>query len=262
MEKQSTWQTVEVARSPQRLTCMDYIENVFHGFFELHGDRLFGDDPSVITGMAYLEEQPVMVIGQNRGRPGKDAVLHNYGMAQPEGYRKAQRVAELANKFNVPLITLVDTPGAYMDVESEYRGQASAIANSIRSMLNFRIPIISVIIGQGGSGGALALAVADQVYMLGKATYSILSPEGFATILYKDVRRAREAAEDMKMTAEDLLELDMIDGIIDEAEEGNWTDPERTYRSMETILKKALESNMSLTQDELNRLRRFRFRVY
>lgn len=262
MEKQSTWDIVEIARNPKRLTCMDYIENVFHGFFELHGDRLFGDDPSMITGMAYLGDQPVMIIGQNRGRQGKDAIERNYGMAQPEGYRKAQRVAELAEKFGIPLITLVDTPGAYMDVESEYRGQASAIAKSIMSMLNFHIPIISVIIGQGGSGGALALAVADQVFMLRNATYSILSPEGFATILYKDVKRAKEAAESMKMTADDLLELEVIDGIIDEAEEGNWTDPEKSYRSMEKTLTDALDFYKSYSYDEIIRMRKYRFRIY
>lgn len=262
MDKQSTWSVVELARDPRRLTCMDYIENVFHHFFELHGDRLFGDDPSVITGMAYLDDQPVMIIGQNRGRPGRDAVARNYGMAQPEGYRKAQRVAELAEKFGLPLITLVDTPGAYMDVESEYRGQASAIATSISRMLNFHIPILSVIIGQGGSGGALALAVADQVFMLGNATYSILSPEGFATILYKDVKRAKEAAENMKMTAADLLELEVIDGVIEEAPEGNWTDPERTYRSMEEMLKQALAYYSTCTYDEIIRMRKYRFRIY
>lgn len=261
MDKLSAWDVVEIARNPRRLTCMDYIENVFHGFFELHGDRLYGDDPSLVTGMAYLEDKPVMLICQNRGRPGQDAIRRNYGMPQPEGYRKAQRVAELAEKFGVPIITLVDTPGAFMDVDSEYRGQASAIANSIMQMLNYKTLVLSVIIGQGGSGGALALAVADQLFMLRYATYSILSPEGFATILYKDVKRAKEAAEVMKMTADDLLQLDAIDDIIDEAEGGNWNDPERSYKSMKEKLLAAIENYSKFSQEEINAMRQFRFRI-
>ncbi len=262
MENKTAWDVVKIARDPRRLTCMDYIENVFDDFFELHGDRLYGDDPAVVTGMAHIEGHPVMLVCQNRGKPGKDAIERNYGMPKPEGYRKAQRVSELASRFDIPIIDLVDTPGAHVDVESEYRGQANAIAQSIYKQLGYQSKTISIVIGQGGSGGALAMAVADYVYMLKYATYSILSPEGFASILYKDVQRANEVAEKMKMTSEDLLELNAIDGIIDEADEGNWIDPELTYRSMKKAILSALEDYQNFSREEWLKLRKYRFRNF
>ena len=260
MENNSAWDVVKIARDPRRLSCMDYIENIFTDFIELHGDRFYGDDPAVVTGFAYFEDLPVMVLAQNRGRGGEDSRRCNYGMARPEGNRKARRAAKLAEKWNIPIISFVDTPGADANVESEYRGQASSIANNLLELLDIKVAMISILIGQGGSGGALALAVSDQLLMLKNATYSILSPEGLATILYRNVSKAQEAAESMRLTAENLVKLNIIEGIIDEAPEGNWTDPERTYRSMREKLRKALIEDQQLSSDELVKLRKYKFR--
>ena len=210
------WKIVELSRDTKRLTARDYIENVFSSFFELHGDRFYGDDPAMLCGPAWLDDHPVMLLTQNRGRTEEESRLCRYGMPEPEGYRKAMRLMQQAEKFHIPVISLIDTPGAFSGIEAEYRGQGSAIANSLKMMVHLKTPVISVVIGQGGSGGALALALADCVFMLRNATYSILSPEGFASILWKDGNRAKEAAGVMKITAQDLKELHVVEDIIPE----------------------------------------------
>lgn len=262
MAEREAWDIVSLARNANRLTARDYIDNVFTGFFELHGDRSYGDDKAILAGLAYLEDRKVMVIGHNRGKGHEEMEACNYGMPEPEGYRKCLRLTKLAEKFGIPVIYLVDTPGAYMGVESEHRGQASAIANMLVENMSARVPIISVVIGQGGSGGALAMAVADAVLMLENTTYSILSPEGFSTILFKDAKRAAEAAKVMKMTPKDLLDLKVIQGIIEEAPEGNWTDPQRTYDDMRTMIGWALDRLEAKTVDELVQKRHDRYRAY
>ncbi len=261
-QKRNPWRIVELSRDKRRLTSRDYIENVFSSFYELHGDRLYGDDPALLCGPAWLDDYPVMLLTQNRGRTEEEAQLCRYGMPSPEGYRKALRLMTQAEKFHIPVICLIDTPGAFSGIEAEYRGQGSAIAHSLKYMTCLKTPVISVVIGQGGSGGALALAVADHVYILRNATYSILSPEGFANILYKDVSRKEEAARQMHITPEELLQLGVVEGIIDEDDDGNWNDPERSYRSMKEILLRDLEILTGKTVDELISNRRKRFRSF
>lgn len=250
MNTTQTWEIVKKARSFNRLTAFDYIEHLFPDFMELHGDRNFGDDPSIVCGFAHFENYPIMLIAQNRGRYYDDMVRCNFGMVRPEGHRKSLRAMNLAEKYELPVISLIDTLGAYMDVDSENRGQASAIAHNLMVRTELRVPMISIIIGQAGSGGALALAVSDRLYMLKNSVYSILSPEGFSMILYKDVSHAKESAQMMKMTAEALLELKVIDGIIDEAKDGNWTNPELTYTSMKDVIRDSLTlfNNMELQE--------------
>ncbi|MBQ9064495.1 MAG: acetyl-CoA carboxylase carboxyl transferase subunit alpha [Blautia sp.] len=261
-QKRDPWKIVELSRDKRRLTSRDYIENVFSSFFELHGDRLYGDDPAILCGPAWLDDYPVMLLTQNRGRTPEEAEKCRYGMPAPEGYRKALRLMAQAEKFHIPLINLIDTPGAFSGIEAEYRGQGSAIAHSLRYMIRLGTPVISIVIGQGGSGGALALAVADHVYMLRNATYSILSPEGFANILYKDVSKKEEAARQMQITSEELLQLGVVEGIIDEDDNGNWNDPERTYRSMKETLLEDLGVLTGKTTEELLENRRKRFRSF
>ena len=253
------WKIVELSRDTKRLTARDYIENVFSSFFELHGDRFYGDDPAMLCGPAWLDDHPVMLLTQNRGRTEEESRLCRYGMPEPEGYRKAMRLMQQAEKFHIPVISLIDTPGAFSGIEAEYRGQGSAIANSLKMMVHLKTPVISVVIGQGGSGGALALALADCVFMLRNATYSILSPEGFANILYKDATRKEEAARQMHMTAEELLQLGIVEGIVDEDDNGNWNDPARSYNSLRKILLENLQRLTGMDPDELIRNRKNRF---
>jgi len=210
----SAFERVHLARLPERPGAMDYIQAIFPDFLELHGDRSFGDDPSIVGGLATLEGVPVTVIGNRRGNDTKENMKYNFGMAHPEGYRKARRLMQQAEKFGRPVITLVDTPGAYPGTGAEERGQGEAIAQNLFIMSALKVPIITIIIGQGGSGGALALAVADRILMLENAFFSVISPEGCASILFKDPSRAREAAEALKLTARDLYELNLIDEII------------------------------------------------
>lgn len=212
----SAYERVQMARKQDRPLITDYINNLFDDFIELKGDRLFREDSSILGGIALFHGIPVTVIGHKKGRNIEDNVLCNFGMPSPEGYRKAIRLMQQAEKFNRPVITFVDTPGAYPGIEAEANGQSNAIAESIALMTELRIPTISIITGEGSSGGALALASSDRVFMLENAVYSILSPEGFSSILYKDSHRASEAAELMKITAEELLEYELIDGIIPE----------------------------------------------
>ena len=211
------WTTVQIARHPDRPQFLDYVGEIFTEFDALHGDRLFGDDGAMIGGLARFDGQPVMVIGQHRGRSTREKLQHNFGMCNPEGYRKSQRLLDMAERFNLPVFTFIDTMGAYPGVGAEERGQAEAIATSLAQLSSLKVPVIATVLGEGGSGGALALAVADRVWMLENSIYAILSPEGFASILWKDGSRAMEAAELMKITSHELLEMDVVDKVISEA---------------------------------------------
>lgn len=221
-EKISAWNRVEHARDKKRPHAMDYINGIFDGFLEMHGDRCYGDDRAVIGGIASIEGRYVTVIGQQKGRGLKEMQHRNYGMPNPEGYRKALRLMKQAEKFGRPIITFVDTPGAFPGMEAEERGQGEAIARNLYEMAALTVPVLSIIVGEGGSGGALALAVANEVWMLENSVYSILSPEGFATILWKDGKKAPEAAEVMKLTAYNLKEYGIIEKVIEEGNPAQW----------------------------------------
>jgi acetyl-CoA carboxylase carboxyl transferase subunit alpha len=220
------WQKAQVARHPDRPHCLDYVGGLFSDFTPLAGDRGFGEDNAIIGGFARFRGEPIAVIGQEKGSDTKSRLKHNFGMAKPEGYRKAVRIMELADRFGVPLVTLVDTAGAYPGINAEERGQAEAIARSTSACLALKIPSISVVIGEGGSGGAIAIATANRVYMLEHSIYSVISPEGAASILWHDSTRAKDAATNMKITAQDLLDLKIIDGIIAEPLGGAHRAPE------------------------------------
>lgn len=216
MKKVSAWERVEIARSPKRKTALDYIDNIFDDFIELHGDRSFKDDKSIVCGLARIGKQNFTVIAEQKGRTTKENIERNFGMPNPESYRKGIRFMRQAEKFNRPVITFIDTKGAYPGIGAEERGQGEAIASSMLEMAKLKVPVIAIVIGEGSSGGALALGVANKVLMLENAIYSILSPEGYASILWKDSSRTKEAAEKMKLTAEDLYDLNVIDKIIKE----------------------------------------------
>ncbi len=212
----SPWQVSQIARHPQRPYTQDYIDRVFTDFEELHGERYFADDSAVITGIARLDDMPVAVIGHQKGRDTKDRIMRNYGMPKPEGYRKALRIMQLAERFKMPVLTFIDTPGAYPGIDAEERGQSEAIARNLLVMSELKTPIIATVIGEGGSGGALAIGVADRLLMLQYSTYSVISPEGCASILWKSSDKAKEAAEIMGITAPRLIELGLIDRIVNE----------------------------------------------
>lgn len=238
------WQVSQVARHPQRPYTLDYIRHIFTGFEELHGDRAYADDPAIVGGMARLDDMPVMVIGQQKGRDVKARQYRNFGMPRPEGYRKALRLFRLAEKFKLPIVTLIDTPGAYPGIGAEERGQSEAIARNLYVMAELKTPIIGVVIGEGGSGGALALGVVDQLLMLQHATYSVISPEGCASILWKSASKAPEAAETLGITATRLKALGLVDQIIPEPIGGAHRDQE----AMMVTLKKAIKSNLAALQ--------------
>ncbi len=238
------WQVSQVARHPQRPYTLDYIRNLFTDFEELHGDRAYADDPAIVGGLARLDDMPVMVIGQQKGRDVKARQYRNFGMPRPEGYRKALRLFRLAEKFKLPIITLIDTPGAYPGIGAEERGQSEAIAKNLYVMTALKTPIVGVVIGEGGSGGALALGVVDQLLMLQHATYSVISPEGCASILWKSASKAPEAAETLGITAERLKGLGLVDQIIPEPLGGAHRDP----NAMMVTLKKAIKSNLATLQ--------------
>ena len=231
-------QRVQVARHPKRPYTLDYVNTVFTDFVELHGDRLFRDDPAIVAGWARLDGMSVMVIGHQKGRDTKENLRRNFGMAHPEGYRKAMRLMHLAEKFRAPVITLVDTPGAYPGLGAEERGQAEAIARNLVEMATLRTPIITVVVGEGGSGGALAVGLADRVLMLENSVYSVISPEGCAAILWKDASQRERAAEELKITAEDLLTLGVIDEIIPEPPGGAHADPDATAEVLGEALRR------------------------
>lgn len=247
----SAWDRVKIARKAERPKALDYINELFTGFIEFHGDRKFGDDKAIIGGIAYFDEMPVTVIGEQKGKNSKENLERNFGMPNPEGYRKALRLMKQAEKFKRPIITFIDTPGAYPGMGAEERGQGEAIARNIMEMFNLKVPIICVIIGEGSSGGALAIGVGDRIAMLENSVYSILSPEGFASILYKDANKAKEAAENMKITAEDLKKIGVIDEIIKEPDETNLL---RKY------IKESLDELSKLSSNELLEKRYDKFR--
>ncbi|WP_405220066.1 acetyl-CoA carboxylase carboxyltransferase subunit alpha [Lentisalinibacter sediminis] len=237
----SAWQIAQLARHPMRPHTLDYLPLVFDDFRELHGDRMYADDHAIVGGLARLEGRAVMVIGHQKGRDTKERVRRNYGMPKPEGYRKAQRLMQLAEKFSLPVITLIDTPGAYPGVGAEERGQSEAIARSLFVMAELETPIISVVIGEGGSGGALAIGVGDRLLMLQYAVYSVISPEGCASILWKSAEKAREAAEAMRITAKSLHQYKLIDEIIPEPLGGAHRDPHAAAETLKNALLRHLD---------------------
>ncbi len=254
------WQRVQMSRHPQRPYTLDYINNMSTGFIELHGDRCFADDKAMVGGFGYLDDKPVMFVGQQKGKDTKQKVIRNFGMAHPEGYRKAMRLFELAEKFNVPVVVLIDTPGAFPGIGAEERGQAEAIAYNIKQMSRLRVPIIIVIIGEGASGGALGIGVGDAVMMLEYSWYSVISPEGCAAILWRDGAKAPEAAEALKVTSYDNKELHVIDSIIPEPECGAHTDPIAAAENVKKAILAALNKCEKMSTDELllNRLKKYR----
>ena len=250
-KKLTPWHKLQVARHPERPHFKDYIKTLFQDFEALSGDRLFKEDPALLCGFATFYDKSVMIMGHEKGRDTEGRIQHNFGMAKPEGYRKAMRLMKLAEKFNLPILTFVDTPGAYPGVGAEQRGQSEAIAKCIEVSLNLKIPTISVIIGEGGSGGAVAIATTNKVLMLEHSVYSVISPEGCASILWKDSKYAEEAATSMKITAQDLKELDIIDSIIAEPVGGAHRNPSETIKNVGNALKTSLKQINSLDKNEL-----------
>ena len=245
------WNKVQIARHPERPHSIDYIKNVFKGFVELHGDRMCGNGKAIIAGFAEFENLPVCVIGQEKGRDTKDKLKHNFGMPLPEDYRKALRIMKLAEKFNKPILTLIDTPGAFPGIEAEEHGQSEAIAKNLFEMSKIRVPVISIVIGEGGSGGALALSVANRLLMLENAMYSVISPEGCAAILWKSQKKVREAALALRLTSKDLLALKIIDEVIPEPLGGSHTDYEETFKNFKFYVKRHLDELLRMTPEEL-----------
>ena len=249
--KLSAWQISQVARHPQRPYTLDYIQHLFTDFEELHGDRAYADDPAIVGGLARFEGMPVMVIGHQKGRDVKERQYRNFGMPRPEGYRKALRLFKMAEKFGLPIITLIDTPGAYPGIGAEERGQSEAIARNLYVMAELKTPILGVIIGEGGSGGALALGVVDQLIMLQYSTYSVISPEGCASILWKSASKAPEAAETLGITADRLKVLGLVDVIVTEPLGGAHRDIVATMQSLRNALKTELAVLQKKTTDKL-----------
>ncbi len=247
----SAWQVSQVARHPQRPYTLDYIEHIFTDFEELHGDRAFADDPAIVGGIASFEGRSVMVIGHQKGRDVKDRQYRNFGMPRPEGYRKALRLYKLAEKFQLPIITLIDTPGAYPGIGAEERGQSEAIARNLYVMSELKTPILGVVIGEGGSGGALALGVVDHLMMLQHSIYSVISPEGCASILWKKQEKSSEAAEKLGITAQRLKELNLTDSIIPEPLGGAQRDIPQTMNNVKTAIKRELDKIVKQPQDIL-----------
>ena len=253
------WQRTQVARHPDRPHLGDYIAALIEDFTPLAGDRTFADDKAVIGGLGRFRGRPVMVIGHEKGADTEGRIAHNFGMARPEGYRKAARLMRLAERFGRPVITLIDTPGAYPGVGAEERGQAEAIARSIETCLSLRVPLVSAVIGEGGSGGAIALAVANRILMLEHAIYSVISPEGCASILWRSADRAEEAAAALKLTAEDLMKLGVIDRIVGEPTGGAHRDPDAAIASLGVALEEELAALVGLPGGELKSRRREKF---
>ena len=248
--KLTPWQITQIARHPMRPYTKDYIDNICDSFIELHGDRTFADDQSVIAGLARIDNIKCVIIGNQKGRDTKEKIKRNFGMSKPEGYRKALRIMKLAEKFNLPIITFIDTPGAYPGIDAEKRGQSEAIGRNIFEMSDLKIPIISIIIGEGGSGGALALSVADKIMMLQYSIYSVISPEGCASILWKDAKMADKAADILGITSERLLNLGLIDSIIDEPIGGAHRDRNEIYKT----IKNSIKSNLETLQQPVSQL--------
>ena len=256
--KLSAWQIAQVARHPMRPYTADYLELIAPDFQELHGDRMYADDPAIIGGIGRLDGRPVMFIGHQKGRDTKESVRRNYGMPKPEGYRKAQRLMRMAEKFSLPIVTLIDTPGAYPGVGAEERGQSEAIAYSLYLMAGLKTPIISVVIGEGGSGGALAIGVGDRLLMMQYAIYSVISPEGCASILWKSAEKAEDAAEAMRITADHLNKFGLVDEVLPEPLGGAHRNPQDAANVIRNAILKNLEELDALSLDQLleNRQRR------
>ena len=260
--KLSAWDRVKIARHPKRPFTLDYIAAAFTNFSELHGDRLFAEDRAIVGGFAQLGEHKVMVMGTQKGRDTKENILRNFGSAHPEGYRKALRLMKLANKFNLPIITLIDTAGAYPGIGAEERHIAEAIAVNLREMMLLKVPVIAAVIGEGGSGGALGIGVADRVLILENAYYSVISPEGCAAILWKDRTAAAKAAQALKITAKDLLKLKLTDEIVPEPLGGAHTDPNTTAANLKAVLLRHLTELQAMTVEERLKKRYDKFRAF
>ena len=254
------WQRVLLARHPKRPHTLDYIEKLITDFQEIHGDRYFADDPAVVCGMGFFEGRAVMLVGEQKGRDTKQKLHRNFGMPKPEGYRKAIRVMQIAAKFGRPVITFLDTPGAYPGIDAEERGQAEAIARNLREMARLGVPVISICIGEGGSGGALALGVGNQVFMMENSVYSVISPESCAAIIWRDSAKAELAAAALRLTAEDLLQLSLIDGIIPEPPGGAQENVEAATELVRKKLRDSLEELSRLSPEELIEQRYKKFR--
>ncbi len=252
-------QTLQVARHPDRPHFADYIKGLVRDFTPLSGDRQYGEDRALIGGIGRIHDRPCVVMGHEKGRDTEDRLRHNFGMARPEGYRKAVRLAEMAEQFNLPIVTLVDTAGAYPGLGAEERGQSEAIARAIESFLNVRVPVVSVVVGEGGSGGAVAIAVADRIFMMEYAVYSVISPEGCASILWRSKDYAADAASALKLTAEDLLELKLIDGVIREPVGAAHRSPDRAVQHVGQHIKKALRQLDTVPADKLVCARKDKF---
>ncbi len=260
-ETNPAWERVQLARHPKRPHTLDYIQRIFTQFSELHGDRAFGDDPAIVAGMAFFDGQAVMVIGQQKGHDTKQKLHRNFGMPKPEGYRKAMRLMKLAAKFNRPIITMLDTPGAYPGIDAEERGQAEAIALNLREMSRLPVPVIVTVIGEGGSGGALAMGVGNRVLMMENAVYSVISPESCAAIIYRDSGKAAQAAAALKLTAPDLIGLGLVDEIVPEPGEGAHTDYDAAAASLGAVLKKMLGQFRDVPPQQLIDERYTKFRL-
>jgi acetyl-CoA carboxylase carboxyl transferase subunit alpha len=254
------WQRVQLARHPHRPYTLDYVRMITTDFVELHGDRLFSDDLALIAGLAHIDRHKVLIMGHQKGRDTKENVLRNFGCAHPEGYRKAMRLMHMAEKFHVPVVILIDTPGAYPGIGAEERGQAQAIAENLRDMVKVKTPIVAIVIGEGGSGGALGIGVADRICVLENAYYSVISPEGCASILWRNSIKAPDAAQALKLTAEDLLKLGVIEEIIPEPRGGAHRDPEKTAAGLKKSILKHLKELSAVSREDLVDTRYERFR--
>lgn len=254
------WQKVQLSRHPKRPYMLDYVKLMTTGFIEMHGDRCYADDKAMVCGLAYLDDSPVMIVGQQKGRDTKQKVIRNFGMAHPEGYRKALRMFRLAEKFDIPIVVLVDTPGAFPGIGAEERGQAEAIAFNIREMSRIKVPIVVVIIGEGASGGALGIGVGDRIMILQYAWYSVISPEGCAAILWRDASKAPEAAEALRPTSQDLVELKIVDTVIPEPPGGAQCDPALAAQNVKKALSKALDELGKLSTADLLAARMEKYR--
>jgi acetyl-CoA carboxylase carboxyl transferase subunit alpha len=254
------WQRVQIARHPARLYTLDYIEMLMSDFVQLHGDRSFRDDKAIVGGFARFQQQRIVVIGHQKGRDTKENLMRNFGCAHPEGYRKALRLMRLAEKFDLPIVIFIDTPGAYPGIGAEERGQAQSIALNLREMTSIPVPILAIVIGEGGSGGALGIGVADRICVLENAYYSVISPEGCAAILWKSGSRAPDAAEVLKLTANDLLRLGIIDEVIPEPLGGAHRDPEKMNAALKTTIQKYLKELLALSKSDLLKARYKKFR--
>jgi acetyl-CoA carboxylase carboxyl transferase subunit alpha len=256
----TAWEKTELARHPQRPYTLDYVERLFTEWSEIHGDRTYGEDPAIVCGMARFHGQEVMIVGHQKARDTKQKVYRNFGMPHPEGYRKALRVMQIAEKFRRPILTFVDTDGAYPGLEAEERGQAEAIARNLREMARLKVPIVTTVIGVGGSGGALAIAVADRVLMMENSVYSVISPEGCASIMWRDASKKELAAQAMRITASDLSELGIVDSIVPEPPGGAHRDHEAAANLLDTALCGSLEDLKKLPVEEMVALRYKKFR--